>query len=62
MKPIPRNESEIGCVLENLIFAEETKLWLFTERIDDYFSVDRDAALRANLWHPNKLYQQRNRE
>lgn len=45
----------IGCGLENLIIAEETKLWYEAETIEEYYSLPRNPDLKIELKKTDKL-------
>lgn len=45
----------IGCGLENLIIAEETKLWYGAETVEEYYSLPRNPDLKIELKKRDKL-------
>ncbi|MBD3304525.1 hypothetical protein GF343_05235 [Candidatus Woesearchaeota archaeon] len=59
MEPIPRNESEIGCLLDLKIFEAEADLWAKTKTPEEYFSIPRTDQVEIGLQYPNKLFEQK---
>jgi hypothetical protein len=59
LESIPRDESEIGCLLDLKIFEAEADLWANTKTPEEYFAVPRTNERRIKLLYPNKLHEQR---
>jgi hypothetical protein len=51
----PLGSNFIGCGLENLIIAEETKLWYGAETVEEYYSLPRNPDLKIELKKRDKL-------